>query len=225
MRRVFLALIRALLPQRVACHACGAPLMSGEGLLCEDCEKALQACALPGARVETVLDSRLNVAASVYHYQTPADTLVKALKFGNDQTAALPLAQGMALVYANLPALRKAEVCVAVPSHFRRQRRRGYNQAEVLAGVFSGLVGLPLQSDILLRIHHKHSQIGRNRTARFLNVTGAFAANTQAARLIAGRSVLLIDDVLTTGVTATDCARALLDAGAKDVQLLTACRV
>jgi ComF family protein len=217
-------LLAVLFPQRTVCHICGASLTSGEGMLCEDCAKALTKNAYSPKLAPVRLNERIAFAASAYPYGGAAATLAKALKFGSDITAALPLAERMAAVYAALPPLREAEVCVAVPMHKRRLRQRGYNQAEVLAEAFARMVGLPVETDVLLRVHHKRSQIGQGRVARRRNIAGAFAVNESNVNRIAGRRGLLIDDVLTTGATAEECAAALLSAGAQAVLLLTACR-
>ena len=217
-------LLAVLFPQRTVCHVCGAPLMAGEGALCEDCAKSLTKSAYTPKRAPVRLNERIAFAASAYPYSGAAATLAKALKFGSDLTAALPLAERMAALYATLAPLREAELCVAVPMHKRRLRQRGYNQAEVLAAAFARAVGLPMETDVLLRIHHKRSQIGQGRVARRNNIAGAFAVSAIGTERIAGRRVLLIDDVLTTGATAEECAAALLAAGAQAVLLLTACR-
>lgn len=217
-------LLAVLFPQRTVCHACGAPLVAGEGLLCERCAGSLCVCAFTAGRAETVIDAEIACAASAYRYEGTAAGLVKALKFGSDQSAAIPLAEGMAAVYAGLAPLRGAELCVAVPVHYKRMRRRGYNQSAVLVDAFSALTGVPVGVDALVRVHHKHSQIGRGREERRQNIAGAFAVSTAGRRMVRGRSVLLMDDVLTTGATATECAAALLEAGAQSVLLLTACR-
>ena len=216
--------LSVLFPQRMECHVCGAPLTSGEWLLCEACGRALREQRFAGERAQTVIDAELAFAASAFRYAAPADRLVKALKFGSDRAAAYPLAEGMAAAYACLPELREAEFCAAVPVHYRRLRVRGYNQAEVLAQAFSAATGLMFQPDVLLRVHHRKSQVGRGRQDRTHNIAGAFALSRAGQRDVRGRTVLLIDDVLTTGATAAECARALTAAGARRVLLLTACR-
>ena len=224
MRGLWTMLLAALFPQRVACHACGAPLAPADGLLCEACHASMIACTFEPHQVETVVDASIAFAAAPFGYDGAPAALVKALKFKANHTAALPLAEGMAAAYAALPALRTAELCVPVPVHYRRYRQRGYNQAEVLAGALTEIVGIGAPVDVLVRVHHKHSQVGQGREARRRNITGAFAVSTAARRQLKGRTVLLVDDVLTTGSTAAECANALLKAGAAQVLLLTACR-
>jgi ComF family protein len=222
MNRFLEGLLALLFPQRTVCHVCGAPLSAAESLLCAPCAAALRRCALPPKRAEIRLVENIGFAASAFAYRGTASALVKALKFGSDYTAALPLAEGMAGIYAALGPLRDAELCVPVPVHRRRLRQRGYNQAAILAQAFAEFAGLPPAADALTRVHHKRSQIGQGREARKTNVYGAFAVSEGGAQTVSGKTVLLIDDVLTTGATAEECARTLLLAGARRVMLLTA---
>lgn len=216
-------LLAILFPQRNLCHACGAPLAGGEGLLCEVCVRELRQCAFTPARAGTVLDGGVE-AYSAFAYTGCASALVKALKFGADYTAALPLAEGMAGLFTQTPSLLHADVCVPVPVHYRRFRRRGYNQAAVLSRAFSELTGIPVSENALVRVHHRHSQIGQGRAARFANMRGAFRPGTLAEQELGGAHVLLVDDVLTTGATSDACVQALLSAGVQGVTVLTACR-
>jgi len=225
MNRLLEEWLALLFPQRNICHGCGTPLVQEEGLLCVLCQQKLNDYAFTHGRAETVIDAEIDCAASAFRYQGTAAQLVKTLKFRADQSAAAPLAEGMAQTYANLSELHTVEFCVAVPVHYKRLRRRGYNQAEVLTTAFSELVGVPVAPEALVRLHHKRSQVGQGRTARMGNVAGAFAVSTAGRAMVRGHRVLLIDDVLTTGSTAIECAGALRKAGAESVSLLTACRV
>lgn len=224
MNGLYEKLLTLLFPQRTVCHACGAPLAAGDTLLCPSCVLSLQKCAYSENRAPVRMGAGVSYAASAYAYRDAAASLVKALKFNSDRTAALPLAERMAGVYAACSPLRNAQFCLAVPVHPRRQRQRGYNQAEVLASAFSEMTGLPLVDNALLRVHHKRSQVGKGREARRLNIAGAFAVSEKGLSLIVGRQVLLIDDVLTTGATVEECAKELLLAGASGVLVLTATR-
>jgi len=225
MRGAWQAVLSVLFPQRVVCHACGAPLAGENALLCSRCAASLAAFTFAPHKVETVVDIDVSFAAAPFGYQGAPAALVKALKFGADSTAALPLAEGMAAAYAAMPQLRQATLCVPVPVHYRRQRQRGYNQAMLLGRAFCEMTSLAPPVELLVRLHHKHSQVGQGREARQHNIEGAFALRTGAERAVRGRTVLLLDDVLTTGSTAAACARALRLAGAAQTMLLCACRV
>ena len=102
---------------------------------------------------------------------------------------------------------------VPVPLHPRRLRSRGYNQSELLAGSLAAEAGLDLDVGALSRVKHSAPQVGATREQRRANVSGSF----QCASDFTGRSIILLDDVATTGSTLSACALALKDAGASSV--------
>ena len=121
------------------------------------------------------------------------------------------------------PPLDAAEVVVPVPLHPSRERERGFNQAALLARAVAKGAGLALDEGSLARASHAvRHRAGMDRGARRATVEGAFSV--LRPRLVAGRRLLLVDDVLTTGATASACAAALLDAGAAEVFVLTLAR-
>jgi ComF family protein len=119
--------------------------------------------------------------------------------------------------------LAGAEALVPVPLHPRRQRQRGFNQSELLAQALGRSAGIDVAADALVRRQDTRSQTGLSAAARRANMKGAFAVRRRAR--IADRAVVLVDDVLTTGATASACAQALRASGAREVRLLTAARV
>jgi ComF family protein len=118
---------------------------------------------------------------------------------------------------AGAEALDGADLVVAVPLHRSRERSRGFNQARELGRH----LGLPI-ADALARTRRTASQADLPAARRHANVRGAFAWRRQVA--VKGRTIVLVDDVSTTGATLNACARVLLDAGAADVRALTAAR-
>jgi len=119
--------------------------------------------------------------------------------------------------------LDSATLVVPVPLHAERERERGFNQAAVLARTLSRCSGLPSDEHSLVRVaHSERHRAGMDARARRETVEYAFAVSRP--RLVEGRKVLLIDDVFTTGATASACARVLRDAGAEDVFVLTVAR-
>jgi ComF family protein len=119
--------------------------------------------------------------------------------------------------------LSAAEIIIPVPLHPVRERERGFNQAVILARELARLSGLPLDEHSLVRRSQtKMHRAGMDRKARRKSVAGAFSV--RHGDLITGKKVLLIDDVFTTGATASACAKALKDDGASEVFVLTICR-
>ena len=111
---------------------------------------------------------------------------------------------------------------VPVPLFPKRNRTRGYNQSELLAKNFAPRVGLTADTKSLVRIKNTVSQTTLGRMGRLANMKGAFSCKNPAA--VKGKTVLLIDDVATTGATLEGCAAALKAAGAKKVMAYTFAR-
>lgn len=152
-------------------------------------------------------------------YRDGARTLVLALKFHGRTPAARPLAALLAdaVAAAGVPG----DLVVPVPLSARRQRARGHNQADELARALARVTGVERDPAALVRRRDTRPQSGLPRARRAANPRGAFRARR---RRVAGRCVLLVDDVLTSGATAGACARALRRAGAARVVLAAACR-
>ena len=208
-----------LFPQETSCHLCERATEGEGSILCPACAAALRRLRIP-PRDALTLHEPLAACVSAYFHEDEARLLCHLLKFRWDAAAARPLAAGMAEALALSGLADTQDGAAPVPLHPKRQRERGYNQAALLARAVCGHTGLPLWEGALTRTRHGTSQITRSREERLAALTGAFTAN--GAR-VAGKRVLLIDDVLTTGATAVSCAQALLDAGAERVCLLTAC--
>jgi len=118
-----------------------------------------------------------------------------------------------------LPAV---DLIVPVPLHPRRQRERGFNQSWLLARRVAAAWGITARGDVLTRRVATAPQTALGAEARQANVGGAFRVRRH--ELVAGRHVLLVDDIMTTGATAGACARALQEAGAATVGVVTVAR-
>jgi ComF family protein len=121
--------------------------------------------------------------------------------------------------------LAEADALVPVPLHWRRLWARRFNQSAVLAATVSRQAGVPVAADALKRVRPTAQQVGLSRTERAANVQGAFRVPGDGKAAVAGRRLVLIDDVLTSGATVDGCARALLRAGAANVDVLVFARV
>lgn len=148
-------------------------------------------------------------------------TLVHRLKYGDRPELATLMGGWMARAAAEL--LADADVVVPMPLHRGRLWRRQFNQAALLAQVIARTSGRPFEAETLTRIKATASQVGMTRSQRAANVQGAFHASR--ASELTGRTVLLVDDVLTSGATANAAARALLRGGVRAVDLAVFARV
>jgi ComF family protein len=153
-------------------------------------------------------------------YGPIARKLALKLKYGGRMGVADTMA---ALMRRHLPA--DAELLVSVPLHRWRLWRRGYNQAGLIAAGLARASGLPCATDALARLRQTPVLKGMSGSARALAVAGAFAVTPGGAARVAGKRVVLVDDVHTSGATANACTAVLLDAGAARVSILCWARV
>jgi len=146
-------------------------------------------------------------------YEGLLRTLILRAKHYSGEPVAELLGTSFARRHRNELVRLGVDRAVAVPSHWWRRMRRGYNQAQSIADSVARELGLPVSRRCLRRIRATAPQADLSRTDRQSNVRGAFAVRGN----VAGESVLLIDDVMTTGSTIDECAKALKRAGAKRV--------
>jgi len=152
-----------------------------------------------------------------------ARALVHALKYGDRLDLAPTMGRWMA--NAGRALIADADALVAVPLHWRRLWARRFNQSALLAQIIATANGKPVAHAALKRVKATPQQVGLGRTQRAENMQGAFRVPEEGKAEVAGRRLLLIDDVLTTGATIDACARTLLRGGAAAVDVLTFARV
>lgn len=194
----------------LVCCKCGSPVAGEEGqdVLCDDCLAA---------------ERPWSAGRSALLYRDNARRIVLALKHGDRMELARPAA--LWLKQAAAPLLRPDTMVVPVPLHWWRLIRRKYNQAALLSSALAREAGLEHCPDLLLRRRNTGSQEGRSRDDRFANLRGAFAVHPRRRARIAGRPVLIVDDVMTSGATFSAAATACLAAGASHVDVLALARV
>ena len=194
-------------PPAPGCPRCGAPLrQTGRDHGTFTC---IECAAWPDV---------LRFARSACLLEEPADRLVHQLKYRGWRALAEPLAEAMQRVRWPAEA-HEAAVVAAVPTTSARLKQRGYNQAEQLAFAYARNTGRTY-AQLLRRSFALHTQTTLQPAARAANVAGAFSPVTD----VSGLHVILIDDVLTTGATAVECARTLAAGGACCTRLLTFAR-
>jgi ComF family protein len=158
-----------------------------------------------------------DAAYSFGAYDGPLRKLIHLLKYERVTTLARPLGAFLTAAY---PREQRFDALVPMPLHWRRRWSRGFNQSALLAREVGRRLGIPVVSAVR-RQRATSPQAGLTNSKRRLNVTGAFAAS---GALVRGARLLLLDDVLTTGATASACARALKRGGAGYVAVLTLAR-
>jgi ComF family protein len=201
-----------LLPQPLQaasfCAACRTPFVDSYPLdehdLCTVCRR-----------------SQVNFDAtySFGSYEGPLRKLIHLFKYAKVESLALPLSR---FLIRAMPISEGFDVIIAMPMHWRKKWERGFNQAELLARPLAERYGLKLSTN-LRRKRYTRSQAGLTETQRQQNLKNSFCV--KKAEQIAGKRVLLVDDVLTTGATLRAAAGALKRAGAAHVSALTLARV
>lgn len=219
-------LLDLLFPPR--CAACGEGLASSRGgPFCAICDGALEpvpagcrVCGLPGpdplcgaCMAQPPAFARCRAGGL---YGGPLADAVHALKYRGRPALARPLGAWLAPRAPLAPGV----AVVSVPLGRRRRIGRGYDQAALLARALARSSGARHLPRALTRIRETPPQVGRTRAERLANVRGAFRAGS----CVRGAALVLVDDVVTTGATADACARALLAAGARSVEVLALAR-
>ncbi|MBO6263493.1 MAG: ComF family protein [Clostridia bacterium] len=231
----FLKRVQGLIyPEKLTCDFCGREIFSGKRV-CEDCERDLPKNAgyicfkcgrrthMPTELCETCVGKELfyDGARSAFCYDGYARKGLVNLKFNNMRYLARTFAEYMRPVY--LLSGFNADVAVCAPIGRQRLFDRGYNQSELIAREVCELVGLEFCPHALLKIKETQSQVGLTDEERTKNLRGSFAVNEDFDA--EDKTILVIDDVMTTGTTINEIARALKRAGAKEVYALTAASV
>ena len=233
-------LTSALLP--TSCAACGGSLRSDQaGHLCAPCTAGIQrsmepwcsVCALPlhGRDVPTGAtrcdDCRIGrhfgEARAFGVFEGSLRDLVTRLKYSGDKKLATPLGELLNSAAHEHFTLQEYEALVPVPLHRERLSERGFNQAYLLARPLASAAKIPIVA-ALDRVVGGKAQVGLVGDVRRANVRDVFAAHPRRKLQVARRNVLLVDDVITSGGTADECARVLLAAGARRVDVVAVAR-
>ena len=218
----------------VTCSVCERPV-SGAGGLCEACWAGLEMISQPVCDAygtpfvfdegDGAVSARAIANPPIWSrargavvFNDCSQKLVHALKYRDRHEVVRTMARMM--VHAGRDMISEADVIVPVPLHRWRLWSRRYNQAALLASGVGALAGVNTQTDLVNRLRNTRSQVGLGEGQRSRNVKGAFSVPETRVPDILGQRVLLVDDVLTSGATANECARALKGAGAVHVDVL-----
>lgn len=219
-------------PEHTTCIICGDELPHNfEHNICNTCLKNLpynneNICKICGSHIEGMAKICLpckekfktyEMARSPFLYKDNIAFLIQKLKYENGKYIAKPLGYFMAEEYKKNDF--NCDCIVPVPLHEKRQKERGYNQAELLGKHLSKYLSIPQITECLYRTKDTPTQTKLNYLQRQKNLENAFKVKNR--KLIKGKIVLLIDDVFTTGATIENCAIALLHAGVNKVFALS----
>lgn len=229
-------LINLLYPP--ACPLCHERTGVSPSVLCANCLGSCERCGpvvcqrcgmgLPGA-----FDARLvcagcrkrpltfEMARAPWTYTGPIREAIHRFKYAHHWRIGRWLAREMSLVASAAAPLAEVDAIVPVPLHWIRRRLKGFDHAAFLAQDVAGLLRKPCATGVLRKRRWTRSQTRLTGHARVQNVQDAFTADERGLR---GMSVMLVDDVLTSGATANACAKALKAAGARRIAVLTAAR-
>lgn len=205
-------LLALIYPVRAVCQGCSSEAGHEQGWLCEECREKLAkawvgASAAPG-------ECHVEGAAFAYYYSGPAGGIVRNMKYYGVHRLGEMMARDMVRALDPLEPIY-ADMVVPVPMHHLRKHLRGYNQAEVLAENVARIKGIEMIC-ALRRSRNTRQQARLTGEERRHNLRSAITVDGD----VAGKTILLVDDVCTTGATAAACEQALRNAGAKHVFLV-----
>jgi ComF family protein len=215
-----------------ACAAC-AELLEGPGAFCRWCELATEPVPRPGCPQCGEPDGRgrrcgrcrarrppFTSSFAAFLHEGPLARAIHRFKYEGHSELGVPLGQALARASGPWLAALPSPELVPIPLHVTRLRRRGYDQTGLLSQTLARVTRLPLRAQALQRTRATLRQVGLTEAQRTLNVAGAF----QASPTVAGRTIVLVDDVVTTGATVRAAAEAVLCAGALAIHVLTLAR-
>lgn len=222
-------------PQCLVCET----IVPRHGTLCTACWNNVPfisdpMCACCGLPLEFAVDAQtlcgeclrehppFSRARAAFAYNEQSRTLILKLKYQDDTYLSHSFAGWLQSAGKELVAA--SDLMIPVPLHWRRMVSRRYNQSLLLARALAAKTALPLLADGLVRTRHTPQQAGLSKNAREKNVKNAFAVPPKHLVVLKGKSILLIDDVMTTGATLSACTHVLLKAGAGQVNVLTLAR-
>ena len=194
------------------CFHCGKPLLTSEQEYCLACRTHKYA---------------YTQGRALYHYADPVRESLYAIKYSNKREYLEYFADDIHQHLGSIIAQWKPQVVLPIPMHIRAKRRRGYNQAELLAKYLAKRVDLPVHMDVLKKVRKTANQKELDYRERLINLHGAFAVNTAYIEdgILPWNSVLLIDDIYTTGSTIQEAAKMLRCAGVENIYFITLCIV
>ncbi|MDD5634551.1 MAG: ComF family protein [Candidatus Omnitrophica bacterium] len=218
LQKTLYSLADLLLP--AICPLCGKNNIPHPESLCSTCEgEILLGRVPPLTRTDSVPE-----ILSCRFYEGAVRKYIKELKYSERHTLINVFNK---IIYYFIEKdeffSHKIDLIIPVPLHRTKHKKRGFNQSELIAAILSQALNAPSLSYILLKTRRTHSQAGLSREKRIKNLAGSFAAGN--IETIKNKSILLVDDVITTGATLDTCGSVLLRAGVRSVRGFTLAKV
>ena len=211
----FRNIIHLLYPE--ICAGCGSDLLSGKNKICDDCISSIPLTGFYLHRlnpVEKIFRGRLPVVSASAHAYFTKDSAVQnllhALKYGGNKEIGVRLGRMMGRTLKWCGWNNDLSAVIPLPLHFSRQKKRGYNQAEMICNGIGDEMNVPVLTDVVQRKNITATQTHKSRTERWNNMKCKFELKNAPA--IMNKHVLLVDDVVTTGATLEACGSELLKA-------------
>ena len=198
------------------CAGCGTDVLNNEDLLCAQCFTQLPETGFlskPKNPVEKIFYGRLTVehAGSTFYFNK--DSLLQRLtiqfKYRNNKTVAIYLGKIFGNLISNAARFNDVDIILPLPLNKKKQFKRGYNQASLLANGVAQILNKPLVEHAVERIQFTETQTHKNRIIRWQTMEGVFKVTDEA--LLKNKHILLIDDIVTTGATLESCGDAILE--------------
>lgn len=197
------------------CAACGAHLLQQEELVCTQCLYNLPKTnyhRIEENPVEQVFWGRAEIAAATAYFFFEKDSrfakIIHQLKYRGMKEIGIEMGRIFGAELKETSRFNEVDLIIPVPLHWKKQKKRGYNQSELIASGIAESMGKPIDTDILYRAVETETQTRKSRYRRWENVENIF--RVRSADKITGKHILLVDDVITTGSTLESCATTLL---------------
>ena len=208
------------------CDTCRSQIETFSAKVCDRCGEAVAADSIELCTACRNAPPPFVTAKAIGPYDGKLRGLIHLLKYDRVLPAAAALAHRLHVIAAqHAHEFGERPLIVPIPLHRNKLRDRGFNQAEEIAAALHRDTGFEMKRHILHRRKDTASQTGMTAHQRRENVRAAFVVRPRDKRDVAGRNIILVDDVMTTGATAAECARVLMRNGAAKVFVLTAARV
>ena len=220
MGKLFTNIFDFFLPR--ICPCCKTKLSTSEECICSNCFKNIKIEENELLEIEFERDFKSKnfisdfTSAFVFEKDKELQTLVHELKYNKRFLNGVFLGKQIAELRKSIIAEWEIDLIIPIPLHMLKLAERGYNQAYYISKGLSKKLNIPIKSKIIKRKKFTQSQTKLTRKEREDNLTGAFKL-TRQGKILEGKNVLIIDDVITTGATTNECAKVLINAEAKKV--------